>query len=184
MSTTTMNLSAGGRLRTAGAVLVLAGGGVSALVAARAPAAPRASSAVPAGRSASRTPAAPPAARQARVLSIDDTGKLHLLKASGAILQEEGPGTGTLAANIKVRLVVHATITATFTIEARGGGSIAGRAAATLHSSRRYSSFGGSLSVEHGTGRYAHAHGSWTLYGVIDRRTHALTVQTVGQLHY
>lgn len=133
---------------------------------------------------ASRSTAAPAGARAARALNIDDTGHLRLLNASGSILSEVGPASGTLAGNVKVRLVVHATIAATFTIEARGGGSISGHGSATLHSSKRYSSFGGSLSVDRGTGRYAHAHGSGKLYGVIDRRTHALTVQTVGQLQY
>jgi hypothetical protein len=127
---------------------------------------------------------APAAGGAARVLNIDDTGKLRLLNASGSVLQEEGPATGTLLGTVKVRLTVHATITAVFTITARGGGSIAGSGSAMLHSSQRYSSFGGSLSVERGTGRYAHARGAGRLYGVIDRRTHALTVQTVGQLHY
>jgi hypothetical protein len=168
-----MSLSGRGCLGAAGAVLALAAGGLFAPAAETIPAA-----------ASPRTAPAPPAARAARVLNIDDTGKLRLLNASGAVLQEEGPATGTLVGTVKVRLTVHATIAAVFTITARGGGSIAGSAVATLHSSQRYSSFGGTLTVERGAGRYAHARGGGKLYGVIDRRTHALTVQTVGQLHY
>jgi hypothetical protein len=156
-------ISTGRRLGAAGSVLALATG-VALTLALRAPAA------VP--------------ARAARVLKVDDTGHLRLLNASGSILKEEGPASGTLAGNVKVRLVVHATVAASFTIEARGGGSISGSGSATLHSSQRYSSFGGSLSVSHGTGRYADAHGTGKLYGVIDRRTDTLTVQTIGQLDY
>ena len=161
-----------------GAVLVLGAGALLALAPTRAPAASPAPAATPA---ASPHPAA---ARTARMLNVDDTGHLHLLNASGSILQEEGPASGTLKGNVRVRLVVRATVTASFTIAPSAGGSIGGYGSATLHSALRYASFGGSLTVDHGTGRYAHAHGSGRLYGVIDRRTHALTVQTVGQLDY
>jgi hypothetical protein len=123
-------------------------------------------------------------ARTAGAVSVNDTGHLHFLRASGSLLLEEGSVSGTLPGNAKVHLVVSSTVSATFTIEAHGGGTITGRGTATLHSSGIYSSFGGSLSVSHGTGRYAHAHGSGKLYGLINRRTHALTVQTTGTLHY
>jgi hypothetical protein len=133
---------------------------------------------------ASRAPAASSApARSAHTTSVDDTGHLRLLNASGAILNEQGPVSGTLPGRVKVRLVVRASVTASFTIEARGG-SILGHGSAVLHSSREYSSFGGSLSVDRGTGRYAHASGAGQLYGVIDRGNDALTVQTVGRLRY
>jgi hypothetical protein len=122
-------------------------------------------------------------ATSARAASVNDTGHLHLMSASGAILNEAGPVSGTLPGRVRVRLVVRANVTASFTIEARGG-SIVGHGSAVLHSSREYSSFGGTLSVDRGTGRYAHAGGSGKLYGVIDRSNDALTVQTVGALHY
>lgn len=125
-----------------------------------------------------------PPAHAARALTVNDTGHLHLLKASGSILQEEGPVSGTLPGRAKVRLVVGPNVTASFTIEPHGGGSIVGSGKAALHSSGRYSSFGGSLSVGHGSGRYSHAHGTGNLYGVIERRSDTLTVQTTGTLHY
>jgi hypothetical protein len=84
---------------------------------------------------------------------------------------------------VKVRLVVGGNVTASFTIQARGG-SITGSGSAVLHSTKRYSSFAGSLAVGRGTGSYTHVNGSGKLSGVIDRLTHALTVQTIGQLHY
>jgi hypothetical protein len=134
---------------------------------------------------AARTPAAPPAARAARALSVNDTGYLHLLNSSGSILTEEGPVSGTLPGTARVRLDVGENVTASFTIRVRGGGSISGHGSAALHSSGRYSSFAGTLLVTRGTGRFAHAHGAGKLYGVIERRTDALTVQTRGgTLHY
>jgi len=128
-------------------------------------------------------PHTPLLARFDRALQVNDTGHLHLLKAFGSVLLEEGAAAGTLPGQAKVRLVIGSTVTASFTIRTKGG-TIYGDGHAALHSSGRYASFGGSLSVGHGTGRYVHAHGNGKLYGVIDRRTSALTVQTVGTLSY
>lgn len=122
-------------------------------------------------------------AQDARALSVNDTGHLHLLKAFGSVLLEEGSAGGTLPGMAKVRLLVGSTVIASFTIQTKSG-TIYGSGRAALHSSGRYASFGGSLSVSHGTGSYSHAHGGGKLYGVIDRRTSALTVQTVGTLSY
>jgi hypothetical protein len=118
-----------------------------------------------------------------RALSVDDTGHLHLLKEFGSVLLEEGSIGGTLPGIAKVRMVVGPTVTASFSIQARAG-TIYGSGRAVLHSSGRYSSFAGTLSVSHGTGSYADAQGTGKLYGVIDRRTSALTVQTIGTLRY
>jgi hypothetical protein len=129
------------------------------------------------------TAVAQPSGQDARALSVNDTGHLHLLKAFGSVLLEEGAAGGTLPGLAKVRLLVGSTVIASFTIQTKSG-TIYGSGRAALHSSGRYASFGGSLSVSHGTGGYAHAHGSGKLYGVIDRRTSALTVQTLGTLSY
>jgi hypothetical protein len=140
---------------------------------------------VPVVPTAARSAAVPIAARTARTLTVNDTGHLELLHASGEILIEEGPVSGTLPGSAKVRLKVGTTVRATFTIKPNGGGSIIGTGRAALHSSGRYSSFGGTLTVTGGTGRYAHAHGSGKLYGVIERKSDNLTVQTrEGTLHY
>lgn len=119
----------------------------------------------------------------ARTVTVDDNGHLRLLKSYGSVLIEQGAVGGTLPGQTKVRMVVGSTVTATFSIATRYG-NIYGSGRATLHSSNRYASFGGSLSVSHGSGRYAHAHGSGKLYGVIERRSDALTVQTEGRLAY
>jgi hypothetical protein len=127
---------------------------------------------------------AAPTARAARVLNATDTAYLHMVGESGSLIAEEGSATGGFPGNVKARFNIGATITAYFTIYPRGGGSISGHGSATLHSSGAYSSFGGTMSVNHGTGHFAHAHGNGGLYGVINRRTYALTVQTTGKLYY
>ncbi len=125
-----------------------------------------------------------PTARAARTLNVKDEGHLHLVRESGSLLVEEGSVSGTLPGSVKVRFNVGATITAQFTIYARGGGSVSGHGSGALHSTSAYSTFGGSLSVTSGTGRFAHAHGNGGLYGAINRHTYALTVQTIGKLSY
>lgn len=116
-------------------------------------------------------------------VKVDDHAHLSLRKAFGAVLLEEGSASGTLPGRTTVRLVVEKRVTASFTIHASGG-SIVGTGGAALHSAGRFASFGGWLKVTHGTGRYANAHGTGKLYGVIDRRRHSLTVTTTGTLHY
>jgi hypothetical protein len=125
-------------------------------------------------------------ARAAHTLKVNDTGYLHLLHASGSILSETGSVSGTLPGAASVRLDVGSeSVTATFTIHVHGGGSITGTGRAKIGSDGRYTSFGGTLSVTAGTGRFAHARGAGKLYGVIERRSDSLTVQTrEGTLHY
>ncbi len=123
-------------------------------------------------------------ARVANTVNVSDEAHLHLTNTEGEQLDEEGPAMGALPGTVRVRLNIGATVTATFTIYPRGGGSISGHGSARLHSAGTYASFGGTLTVSHGTGRYTHAHGSGGLYGVVDRHGDALTVQTTGRLSY
>jgi hypothetical protein len=123
-------------------------------------------------------------ARAAGRLSVRDESHMHLVSESGSLLVEEGPATGTLPGRVKVRFNVGPTVSASFTIYSRSGGSITGHGTGTLHSTGTYATFGGSLSVTSGTGRFRHAHGTGGLYGAIDRHTYALTVQTIGTLSY
>jgi hypothetical protein len=125
-----------------------------------------------------------PSARAAHALNVKDEGHLHLAgKPSGSAIVEEGTVAGTLPGTVKVRFNVGATVSASFTIYARGG-SISGHGSGALHSTSVYATFGGSLSVTTGTGRYRHAHGHGGLYGAINRHTYAVTVQTIGTLSY
>jgi hypothetical protein len=123
----------------------------------------------------------------ARALNVTDTAHLHFVKESGAQLIDEGAATGTLPGTVRVSFNVGATVAATFTIYAHGG-SIVGRGSGALHKNKSqsdvYVSFGGTMAVSRGTGRYAHAHGTGGFYGVIDRKSYAVTIQTTGTLSY
>lgn len=122
-------------------------------------------------------------AQVARTLNIADTAHLHLLKASGSRLDETGSVSGTLPGNMRANLDVGATFSGNFTIRTRDG-TIKGHGIASPHGSGRYESFGGSMVVTGGSGRYVHVQGHGRLYGTFDRRLFAFVVQTAGKLSY
>jgi hypothetical protein len=176
-------LGRGGSGRALGVALIAVGivGLAGAAESAASDSLPLAGAALSAALGAVRTS---PTASAAHVLNVKDEGHLHSVRSSGSELVEEGSISGTIPGKVRVSFNIGATVSAKFTIYANGGGSISGRGGGTLHSTGVYSSFGGSLTVTGGSGRYAHAHGSGTLSGAINRKTYALTVRTVGKLSY
>lgn len=134
------------------------------------------------------TPAASaqaPIAHTARTVNATDVAHMryNAKGSEGAMLLEEGSATGALPGRMKAHLTIEASFTGNFVLYTNGG-SIKGHGSAKPKGSGRYESFHGSLTVTGGTGRFAHAHGQAGLYGVFDRRTYALTVQTTGRLSY
>lgn len=117
------------------------------------------------------------AARQ--TLTGTATAHLHLVKAEGSLLFEEGPVSGILQGSAHAKLHIGATFTASFTIHTHAG-SIIGSGVAKPHGTGRYQSFSGSFLASTGTGRYAHISGRAGLYGVFDRRTDSVVIQTSG----
>jgi hypothetical protein len=134
------------------------------------------------GRAQSST--ARPLASAARILDVTDEAHLHVIHTNGELLEEEGPAKGALPGIVRMRFHIGSTVTGTFTIYPRSGGSITGRGSARLNSTGLYASFGGSVSVSNGTGRYTHIHGHGGFYGTVNRHTDALVVQTTGRLTY
>ena len=120
----------------------------------------------------------------ARTLNATDTAHLHYVRENAdSTIIEEGTAKGGVAGKIKAHMSVEARITATFTITTRYG-TLTGHGSGALHTSGEYASFGGSMKILRGTGRYAHAHGHGGFYGTINRTTYAMTVQTTGTLSY
>jgi hypothetical protein len=125
-------------------------------------------------------------ARGARTLNVTDTTHVHLVsETESGELVEEGEAKGALPGTVKVQFSISATINATFTIRNHYG-SISGHGSGAIHGTGREASFGGSMTITRGTGRYAHAHGHGGFYGTIDREnTHyPAVVQTTGTLVY
>lgn len=123
-------------------------------------------------------------ARAVHTLNATDTAHLHYIRASGSLLYEEGPATGTLPGTMRAHVNIGPTTTGTFTIYLRSGGTINGHGTGTMHGIGVYASFSGTLTATGGTDRYIHAHGHAGLYGTFDRKNYDLLVQTTGRLAY
>jgi hypothetical protein len=134
--------------------------------------------------SSAQSDAAPKAAI-ARSEHLAVVAHLHYVAARGSYLYEEGQASGALAGTVSARVRITADISGSFTFYSRGG-SVRGFGSAKLNESGSYASFGGTLKVLGGTGRYAHARGGGRLYGVYNRRSPRLelTIQTTGDLSY
>jgi hypothetical protein len=122
-------------------------------------------------------------ARSARSERLSVDADLHYVNARGSYLVEEGRASGPLAGVVKATIRITAGISGSFTFYPRGG-SIIGRGSGKLHESGVYASFGGTVTVLGGTGRYSHAHGGGGFYGVYNRKTLGVEIQTTGMLSY
>jgi len=135
---------------------------------------------------ASEASAAPAAAQAARSASVNDEARLHLVKASGSVLTDEGTARGGFPGKVRVRFTYNGnpTVTAQITIYGQTGTILAHGSGRLSSPTSASPSFKGTLTISGGTGRYSHAHGSGEMFGVFYRRSYAITVQTRGVLHY
>lgn len=123
-------------------------------------------------------------ASAARTITLKDTGHLHKTSSKGFNLYESGSATGTVAGTISLHLDVISTnrVTAELSVSPRGS-SMSGTASGSYRNNGATASFAGTLSINHGTGSYAHAHGSGISFsGTIQRSDDAVTVQVSGHL--
>ena len=119
----------------------------------------------------------------ARVLSLNENGSLHLTSKHGFTLNERGLASGTVRGTIYVHLsiVSSSRVTAELNIYPSGG-SITAHGSASYHRERTSARFSGSMSIERGTGSYAHARGSGLSFsGTIQRSNDAVTVHVAGR---
>jgi len=117
------------------------------------------------------------------VLSLNENGSLHLTSKNGFTLNEQGLASGTVRGKIYVHLSIVSSrrVTAELNIYPSGG-SITAQGSASYHKERTSARFSGSMSIERGTGSYAHAHGSGLSFsGTIQRSNDAVTVHVAGK---
>lgn len=129
-------------------------------------------------------PRGAPAARAARELDLQETGRLHAVGEPGTTVVEHGSATGTFDCSTAVllRIVSANKVTATFTVRPRGG-SITGKGSARFAQKGANGYFGGTIAITGGTGSYAHAAGTNIgISGVISRESFALTVHVHGKI--
>jgi hypothetical protein len=131
----------------------------------------------------SAAPARAAVAIGARVISLNENGSLHLTSKHGFTLNEQGLASGTVGGTIYVHLTIVSSsrVTAELSIYPNGG-SITAHGSASYHKESRQARFSGSMSVERGTGTYAHARGSGLSFsGAIQRSNDAVTVHVAGE---
>jgi len=122
-------------------------------------------------------------AGSARAFSLNESGSLHLTSKHGFTLNEQGLASGTVKGTIYVHLsiVSSSRVTAELNIYPSGG-SITARGSASYHREHASAHFFGSISIERGTGSYAHARGSGLSFsGIIQRSNDAVSVRVAGR---
>lgn len=114
---------------------------------------------------------------------MNDVSHLRKVSSDGNTLVFEGQATGTLPGKVRVSMMIASNVVRSgFTIYLNGG-SITGHSVGRLHFGKgEYASFGGSLTISHGSGHYTHASGTGNLYGAINRVEERATVQAIGRL--
>jgi hypothetical protein len=124
-------------------------------------------------------------AHGARTISLNETGHLHLTSKHGFTLNEQGSATGTVVGTIYVHLtaVSNTRVTAEVNIYAHGA-SFSGNGSASYHRSSTTASFSGSMSINRGTGSYAHVHGSGLSFSgtIAESNRDAITVHVSGRV--
>jgi hypothetical protein len=125
-------------------------------------------------------------ARAARVVRLQEHGRLRLYSERGATLIERGTAYGTYTARMVVDLTIHSkSVSATVAVYPRGG-SITASATATYEIVRNLGYFGGSLNLGRGSGHYRHIaevhHKSLGISGVINRYNFEVEVKADGEV--
>ncbi|MGA8364711.1 MAG: hypothetical protein WB709_09350 [Solirubrobacteraceae bacterium] len=126
-----------------------------------------------------------PLAHAARTISLNETGRLHLTSKHNFTLNEQGSATGTVKGTIYVHLtaVSSTRVTAEINIYAHGA-SFSGNGNASYHRGSTTASFAGSMSINRGTGTYAHVHGSGLSFSgtIAESSNDAITVHVSGRV--
>jgi hypothetical protein len=130
-------------------------------------------------------PSAHVAARIARTIALNESGRLHLTSKHNFTLNEVGAASGTAAGTIYVHLTALSSsrVTAEVNIYARGG-SLSGRGVGSFHRYGAQADFSGSMSIDRGTGSYTRVYGSGLSFGgtIDESRSDAISVHVSGRV--
>lgn len=126
-------------------------------------------------------------AHASRTISLNETGHLHLTSRHNFTLNERGSATGTVTGTgtiyVHLTAVSSTRVTAEVNIYARGA-SFSGHGSASYHRGATTATFAGSMSIDRGTGRYAHVHGSGLSFSgtIAESNRDAITVHVSGRV--
>ncbi len=121
----------------------------------------------------------------AKTISLSETGHLHLTSKHNFTLNEQGTASGTASGTIYVHLtaVSNTRVNVEVNIYPKGG-SINGSGAASYRKTTGAADFSGAMTINRGTGTYAHIHGSGLSFSgtVAESNKDAITVHVSGQV--
>jgi hypothetical protein len=125
------------------------------------------------------------AAHAARTVNLSEYARLHRTSSGGVHLNEQGTASGTISGTMYIHLRISSNhVSAEVNIYPHGG-SLTATGSASYHVNGGYAPFSGTITVQRGTGTYAHAHsGALRFTGSIQRSNDAVTVQLSGRLSY
>lgn len=129
-------------------------------------------------------------ARDARTVSLQEQGSLHLTGKGHPTLNQTLNEAGRASGTITGPLYIHLHLVSASKVKAEvniypSGGSLSGSGSASYHVVGGYAAFSGTLSITRGTGKYARARASNLRFtGKIQRRDDSVTVQLSGPLSY
>lgn len=128
---------------------------------------------------------APPAEPEQRVLFIEETATLKLVKREGTTYWQEGTVTGTLSGKAAVRVTIGGPgVISTFTVTLPNG-TIRGRGTARIRPAGKVVHYKGTASITGGTGTYAQASGRDLRYGGTGAADASkATAQLAGKMRY
>jgi hypothetical protein len=135
---------------------------------------------------ASATAGRPPIhAYASKAILLNETGHLHLTSKHNFTLNEQGTASGTAGGSIYVHLtaVSNTRVTVEVNIYPKGG-SITGSGSASYRKTSGAADFSGSMTIDRGTGTYAHCHGSGLSFNgtVAESDKDAITVHVSGRV--
>jgi hypothetical protein len=125
-------------------------------------------------------------AHAARSVNLAESAHLHRTgPPRGVHLDEQGSASGTIKGPIYIHLKVYSNhVSAEVNIYPHGG-SLTATGSARYHVNGGFAPFTGTITVQRGSGTYAHAHsGALRFTGSIQRSNDSVTVQLSGRLSY
>lgn len=129
--------------------------------------------------------AATSVASAARTTQVREHVSLKLVKRSGSTFTHSGTVTGTIPGSARSTMRLDGlTLSGTVKIRARGGETLNLKIRGTARSAGLRSRFGGTATIDGGSGKYAHARGRGRFSGVVNRSTWAATIDANGSLTY
>lgn len=142
---------------------------------------------VPTTDAVSAAASPPRVARVARSLSLSEAVVMRPVGKPGHILNERGTITGTYRGSIETQQIEISTSTREGTLTAyTSGGSL--KAKTVTHArpekeEKAVATFRGSATITGGTGTWAHASGTLTFNGTLDRQNLHTTAELHGSVH-